>query len=115
MRAKQLYHMRSLLAMFFLALLVFVQGVKLLHRHSDTPLKQRYTADRHAVEQHFNAAHYCAVCDYQLSRHAELPPAVDPLQLLSFRYITYAFRPSPACSGMLQAPAGRGPPPAPVA
>ncbi|GAA0550919.1 hypothetical protein LX66_4549 [Chitinophaga japonensis] len=102
--------MRSLLAMFFMALLVFVQGVKLLHRHGDTLSKQRYAADRHAVDQRFNAAHYCAVCDYQLTKHAELPPTVESLQLLSFRYITYAFRPSTACSGAAQAPAGRGPP-----
>jgi len=115
MPTQQLYHMRSLLAMFFMALLVFVQGVKLLHRHSDTTPKQRYAANRHGVDQRLTAAHYCAVCDYQLTRHAELPPAVDPLQLLSFRYITYAFRPAAACPGILQSPAGRGPPSTPDA
>lgn len=105
MRNKPSLLFHQLTAIALMAVLFFVQGVKALHRHD-------YAAGKTAnVEgHHLAAAHYCAICDYHLTKDAELPPVTAALPLLSCQYITYTFRPSPAYPGMVYVHANKGPP-----
>jgi hypothetical protein len=88
-----------------MAVLFFVQGVKLLHRHDYASGKIHSPAG-----QHLAAAHYCAICDYHLTKDAELPAISHALPPLSYQHITYTFRPSPAYPGMVYVHANKGPP-----
>lgn len=103
MRKKQTRLLHQLTAIALMAVLFFVQGVKLLHRHD-------YAKPHHVAGHHLAAAHYCAICDYHLTKDAELPAVTAVLPPLSYQYITYTFRPSPAASGMIYVHANKGPP-----
>jgi len=103
MRNKQSLLLHKLPAIALTAVLFFVQGVKLLHRHD-------YAKTHPCAGHHLAAAHYCAICDYHLSKDAELPSVTATLPPLSYQYITYTFRPSPAASGMVYVHANKGPP-----
>jgi len=103
MRNKQSLLLHKLPAIALMAVLFFVQGVKLLHRHD---YAKTHTSNGH----HLATAHYCAICDYHLTKDAELPSVIAALPPLSYQYITYTFRPSPTGSGMVYVHANKGPP-----
>ena len=106
MSNKQPLLTQKMMAIFLMATLFFVQGVKLLHRHDYTPSRyHQATADPHIA-----AGHYCAICDYHLSKDVEPVPAIGTQLLLSYQYISYPFRLSPSCAGMTQVHANKGPP-----
>lgn len=106
MRNKQSLLLHKLPAIALMAVLFFVQGVKLLHRHDYAPSGKTDSAAGH----HLAAAHYCAICDYHLAKDAELPAIIAALPPLSYQYITYTFRPSPDYPGMIYVHANKGPP-----
>lgn len=106
MSNKQPLFPQKLIAIFLVAVLFFVQGVKLLHRHDYTPSRYHQAA----ADPHIAAGHYCAICDYHLAKDAELTPATGTQLLLSYQYISYPFRLSSSCAGMVQVHANKGPP-----
>jgi hypothetical protein len=107
MRSKQTLIVQRLTAILLMAVLFFVQGVKLLHRHDYTGTKIHHNAsDDPAV----HIGHYCAICDYHLTKDAELPSSIGLLQVLSYQYITYSFRPSHSYPGLVSIDANKGPP-----
>ena len=111
MHNRQPLLVHRLLAIFLMAVLFFVQGVKVLHRHDYTSLKPYTNADQHTdAGKRVHGAHACSICDYHLAKDAELPAGIAPLQVLSCQYITYPFRPSAAYPGMAYIHANRGPP-----
>ena len=106
MRNKQSHLLHKLLAISLVAVLFFVQGVKLLHRHDYAASGKVHSP----AGQHLAAAHYCAICDYHLTTDAELAPTATLPPALSYQYIVYPFRPSPSCAGMTLVHANKGPP-----
>lgn len=106
MRKRQSHLLHQLLAIFLLAVLLFVQGVKLAHRHDYAAPGKGDSPSGH----HFAAAHSCAVCDYHLTKDAELSPTATLPPALSYQHIIFPFRPSPSCTGMTLAHANKGPP-----
>jgi hypothetical protein len=98
--------LHKLPAIALMAVLFFVQGVKLLHRHDYASSGKT----GHIAGHQLSTAHYCAICDYHLTKDAELPSVTDGLPPLSYHYIAYTFRPSPAYPGMVYAHANKGPP-----
>jgi hypothetical protein len=99
---------RKLLAFFLMAVLLFIQGVQLLHRHHYTPLKS--SAVSSGLDKFTRSAHACAICDYHLAKDAELPHATVSLQALPYHYIVYSFRQPIKYAGLLQAHTNKGPP-----
>jgi hypothetical protein len=111
MRDQQTHLVHKLLAILLMAMLFYVQGVKLLHRHDYLPTKHPAEADQHTdAGQRINGAHSCPICDFHLAKDAELPQGMAPLQELSCQYITYPFRPSVPYPGMVSIHANKGPP-----
>jgi hypothetical protein len=106
MRNKQSLLLHQLPAIALMAVLFFVQGVKLLHRHDYASSGKIH----HPSGAHIGAAHYCAICDYHLTKDAELPSVTEAQAPLSYQYITYTFRPSPDYPGMIYVHANKGPP-----
>ena len=106
MRNKQSLLLRQLPAIALMVVLFFAQGVKLLHHHNYAPSGK---APDHTGAL-IAAAHYCAICDYHITKDAELPPVTAAVPLLSYQYITYTFRPSPAYPGIAYVHANKGPP-----
>ncbi|NLR66573.1 hypothetical protein HGH92_19845 [Chitinophaga varians] len=109
MHPKPFHITRRLLAFFLMALLVFVQMVKLLHHHPATG--QGYTTFHHGLnDQHIQASHACDICDFQLAKDATVPDVVSSPPLLSTPYITFSFITANWYPGAQQVQAGRGPP-----
>jgi hypothetical protein len=106
MRNKQPLLLHQLLAISLVALLFFVQGVKLMHRHDYAASGKIHSP----AGQHLATAHYCAICDYHLVKDAELPSVMAAAPPLSYQYITYPFRLSPAYPGTAYVHANKGPP-----
>jgi len=106
MRNKPSLLFHQLMAIALIAALFFVQGVKLLHRHDYASSGKMHSPSG----AHIAAKHYCAICDYHLTKDAELPSITDAAPPLSYQYITYTFRPSLVYPGMIYVHANKGPP-----
>ncbi|NML41062.1 hypothetical protein HHL17_27965 [Chitinophaga sp. G-6-1-13] len=100
---------RRLLAFFLMALLVFVQMVKLLHHHPATG--QGYTTHYHGLnDQQVQASHACEICDFQLAKDATVPDFISSPQILSIPYISFSFFTANGHPGAQQVQTNRGPP-----
>lgn len=100
---------RRLLAFLLMALLVFVQMVKLLHHHPAN--SQGYMTQHHGQqEQQVQASHACDICDFQLAKDATVPDFLSTPQLLSTPYFTLSFFTADWHPGVQFVQAGRGPP-----
>ncbi|MBC9911733.1 hypothetical protein [Chitinophaga varians] len=100
---------RRLTAFFLMALLVFVQMVKLLHHHPATA--QGYTTHHHGLnDQQLQTSHACDICDFQLAKDATVPDFISSPPLLSIPYITFSFITANGHPGAQQVQANRGPP-----
>lgn len=100
---------RRLLALFLMALLVFVQMVKLLHHHPATG--QGYTTHHHGQhDQQVQVSHACDVCDFQLAKDATVPDFISSPQLLSTPYTTFSLITANWYPGEQQVQDSRGPP-----
>ncbi|QJB39376.1 hypothetical protein HF324_16515 [Chitinophaga oryzae] len=97
---------RRLLAFMLMALLVFVQMVKLLHHHPAN--SQGYMTQHH--EQQVHTSHACDICDFQLAKDATVPDFLSTPQLLSTPYTTLSVFTADWHPGVQQVQAGRGPP-----
>lgn len=97
---------RRLLAFLLMALLVFVQMVKLLHHHPANG--QGYTMQHHGPQ--VQASHSCDICDFQLAKDATVPDFLFTPQLLSTPYITLSVFTADWHPGVQQVQTGRGPP-----
>lgn len=70
---------RRITALVLLALILVVHGVKSLHRHTGTAATKRtpHGALAPVIQP---AGHHCLICDFQLTRDADLPPEQFSLQ-----------------------------------
>lgn len=64
---------RRITALVLLALMLVVHGVKSLHRHTGTAAT-KCTAHGALAPVIQLSGHHCLICDFQLTRDADLPP-----------------------------------------
>jgi hypothetical protein len=99
---------RKVAAFLLMAMLLYIQGVQVFHRHDYTPVKHQKTTQLpgHLVK----ANHSCAICDYHLAKDAALPAAQVILPSLCYYPVTNTFRPSAPHAGLQYTQANKGPP-----
>ncbi|SJZ65677.1 hypothetical protein SAMN04488128_1011089 [Chitinophaga eiseniae] len=97
---------RRLLAFLLMALLVFVQMVKLFHHHPANG--QGYMTLHHGLQ--VQTSHACDICDFQLAKDATVPDFLSTPQLLSTPYITPSLFTADGHPGVQSVQTGRGPP-----
>lgn len=110
MHITPLHITRKILAFFLMALLVFVQLVKLVHHHPDQ--SRHYAPLQHQGfnDPQWQASHACDICDFQLATVAAVPDFIATPPILSSPYNTQSAFITTWCSGIQQAHANKGPP-----
>lgn len=99
---------RKAAAFLLMAMLLYIQGVQVFHRHDYTQVKHHKTAQ--LPEHLVKASHSCPICDYHLAKDADLPAVHIILPPLCYYSVTNTFRPSAPNAGLQYTQANRGPP-----
>ncbi|HEY0608887.1 MAG TPA: hypothetical protein VGD35_04505 [Chitinophaga sp.] len=79
---------RRIIALGLLALMLVVHGVKSFHHHTGTAATKH--SPHGALVQ--LSGHHCLICDFQLTRDADLPPeqfSLQPIQLAAETCASY--------------------------
>jgi len=98
-------HIRRTLSILAMVLLIFVQMVKVLHKHHHYEI-----AWHDNTGHHLQPSHDCAICDYHLLKDAVLPGNISLPKILSTTYSYLTFQTTGQFNGEIQISAGRDPP-----